>query len=139
MPTDRISELKNLHLHGMASALQELLAEASRRPARPELWLDRLIEAEQADRQVRRLSYQLKAARFPIHRDLGGFDWQETPLIRESIEQLAEGTFMDGAHNLILVGGTGTGKTHLATALGVGAIHQGKRVRFYNAVDLGKL
>nr|WP_279537100.1 ATP-binding protein [Pseudomonas aeruginosa] len=58
----------------MASALQELLAEASRRPARPELWLDRLIEAEQADRQVRRLSYQLKAARFPIHRDLGGFD-----------------------------------------------------------------
>lgn len=51
MPTDRISELKNLHLHGMASALQELLAEASRRPARPELWLDRLIEAEQADRQ----------------------------------------------------------------------------------------
>lgn len=136
MPTDRISELKNLHLHGMASALQELLAEASRRPARPELWLDRLIEAEQADRQVRRLSYQLKAARFPIHRDLGGFDWQETPLIRESIEQLAEGTFMDGAHNLILAGGTGTGKTHLATALGVGAIHQGKRVRFYNAVDL---
>src|SRR3954449_11572972 len=43
---------------------------------------------------------------------------------------------MDSAHNLILVGGTGTGKTHLATALGVAAIHQGKRVRFFNAVDL---
>jgi DNA replication protein DnaC len=43
---------------------------------------------------------------------------------------------MDQAYNLILVGGTGTGKTHLATALGVAAIHQGKRVRFYNAVDL---
>lgn len=52
---------------------------------------------------------------------------------------LASGGFMDAAHNLILVGGTGTGKTHLATALGVAAIHQGKRVRFYNAVDLVNL
>jgi DNA replication protein DnaC len=43
---------------------------------------------------------------------------------------------VNGYHNLILVGGTGTGKTHLATAIGVAAIHQGKRVRFYNAVDL---
>jgi DNA replication protein DnaC len=47
--------------------------------------------------------------------------------------------YLDTAHNLILVGGTGTGKTHLATALGVAAIHQGKRVRFYNAVDLVNL
>lgn len=52
------------------------------------------------------------------------------------IEQLATAQFMESAHNLILVGGTGTGKTHLATALGVAAIHRGKRVRFYNAVDL---
>ncbi len=43
---------------------------------------------------------------------------------------------MASAHNLILVGGTGTGKTHIATAMGVAAIHQGKRVRFFNAVDL---
>ncbi len=52
------------------------------------------------------------------------------------IQQLATAGFMQTAHNLILVGGTGTGKTHVATALGVAAIHQGKRVRFYNAVDL---
>jgi len=91
---------------------------------------------EQADRQVRSLRYQLKAARFPIHRDLSSFDWQETPLERGQIQQLASSAFMDSAHNLILVGGTGTGKTHLVTALGVAAIHHGKRVRFYNAVDL---
>ena len=102
----------------------------------PEVWLDRLIKAEQANRQARSLSYQLKAARFPIHRDLLGFDWQETPLLRNRIEQLATTAFMDQAYNLILVGGTGTGKTHLATALAVAAIHQGKRIRFYNAVDL---
>ena len=52
------------------------------------------------------------------------------------IEQLAASTFMETAHNLILVGGTGTGKSHLATAIGVEAIHHGKRVRFFNAVDL---
>lgn len=102
----------------------------------PEVWLDRLIAAEQADRQARSLNYQLKAARFPIHRDLMSFEWNETPLQQARLDQLSTAGFMDQAYNLILVGGTGTGKTHLATGLGVAAIHQGKRLRFYNAVDL---
>lgn len=136
MSIDRLAQLKALHLYGMAAAWTELLAEGPRQPMRPEAWLDRLIEAEQADRQVRSLRYQLKAARFPIHRDLSGLDWAETPLPQAQVEQLATAAFMESAHNLILVGGTGTGKTHVATALGVAAIHQGKRVRFFNAVDL---
>lgn len=136
MSIDRLAQLKSLHLYGMATAWSELLAEGARRPMQPEAWLDRLIDAEQADRQVRSLRYQMKAARFPIHRDLTGIDWAETPLPQAQIEQLATAVFMESAHNLILVGGTGTGKTHLATALGVAAIHQGKRVRFFNAVDL---
>ena len=85
----------------------------------------RLLEAEQTDRQLKSLRYQLKAARFPIHRDLTGIDWTETPLSQAVIEQLASAGFMETAHNLILVGGTGTGKTHLATAIGVAPIHQG--------------
>lgn len=138
MSIDRALRLKDLHLYGMAAAWSEWRAEYSgqQKPVMPEVWLDRLIEAEQADRQARSLSYQLKAARFPHHRDLMSFDWQETPLEQARIEQLATAGFMEQAINLILVGGTGTGKTHLATALGVAAIHQGKRVRFYNAVDL---
>lgn len=56
---------------------------------RPKAWLDRLIDAEQADRQVRSLRYQLKAARFPIHCDLNGLDWAETPLAQAQVEQLA--------------------------------------------------
>jgi len=138
MSIDRIAQLKSLHLYGMAAAWGEWQAEYTiqQKPVMPEVWLDRLIKAEQANRQARSLSYQLKAARFPIHRDLLGFDWQETPLLRNRIEQLATTAFMDQAYNLILVGGTGTGKTHLATALAVAAIHQGKRIRFYNAVDL---
>ena len=133
---DRVAQLKSLHLYGMAPAWGELQTEKPRHLPAPDTWLDHLLEAEQADRQMRSLRYQLKAAKFPIHRDLTGFDWAETPLPQAQIEQLATGNFMETAHNLIMVGGTGTGKTHLATALGVAAIHQGKRVRFFNAVDL---
>ena len=133
---DRIAQLKALQLYGMAAAWSELQAEKPRQPSAPEAWLDRLIDAEQQDRQTRSLRYQLKAAKFPIHRDLAGFDWSETPLQQAQIEQLASTKFMETAHNLILVGGTGTGKTHLATALGIAAIHRSKRVRFFNAVDL---
>ena len=133
---DRIAQLKSLQLYGMAAAWSELQAERPRQPSAPEAWLDRLIDAEQQDRQTRSLRYQLKAAKFPIHRDLAGFDWSETPLQQAQIEQLASTNFMETAHNLILVGGTGTGKTHLATALGIAAIHRSKRVRFFNAVDL---
>ena len=61
-------------------------------------------------------------------------DWFQLPKVR--IEQLANAGFMDQAYNLIIVGGTGTGKTHLAAALGVASIHHGKRIRFYNAIDL---
>lgn len=138
MSIDRIAQLKSLHLYGMAAAWSEWQTEYSiqQKPVMPEVWLDRLIEAELVDRQARSLNYQLKAARFPIHRDLVQFEWHESPLQQARIEQLATANFMDQAYNLILVGGTGTGKTHLATALSIAAIHQGKRVRFYNAVDL---
>jgi DNA replication protein DnaC len=138
MSIDRYAQLKELHLWGMAAAWQEWQSEfpVQQKPVMPEVWLDRLITAELADRKARSLRYQLKVARFPTHRDLMNFDWAETPLQKARIEQLATGGFMEQAHNLILVGGTGTGKTHLATALAVAAIHQGKRARFYNAVDL---
>lgn len=136
MSTDYTLPLKALQLYGMATAWAELQAEKPRQVHRPETWMERLLLAEQTDRQLRTLRYQLKAARFPIHRDLVGFEWAHTPLQQAQIEPLAASTFMDTAHNLILVGGTGTGKSHLATAIGVEAIHHGKRVRFFNAVDL---
>jgi DNA replication protein DnaC len=139
MSIDRVSALKTLQLYGMAEALAEWLAEQSRQRLTPEALIDRLMVAEQSYRQARRLSYQIKVARFPIHRDLLGFNWQESPLQQAHIGQLATGAFMEQSHNLIFVGGTGTGKTHVATAIGVAAIHQGKRVRFYNAVDLVSL
>lgn len=67
MSIDRTAQLKTLHLYGMAAAWSEWQAEYAiqQKPVMPEVWLDRLIEAEQVDRQARSLNYQLKAARFP--------------------------------------------------------------------------
>lgn len=102
----------------------------------PDVLLDRLIAAEQSDRHARSLNYQLHVAKLPHHRDLVGLDWEESLLEKAHIEQLATSSFMDQADNLIFVGGTGTGKTHVASALAISAIQHGKRVRFYTAVDL---
>lgn len=141
MSTDMLAQLKALHLYGMAQAWSELQAEVPQRKQAlsPEKTLSQLIKAEVADRQMRSLNYQMKVAKFPIHRDLVTFDWNEVSLPRQQIEQLSTAGFMDEAHNLILVGGTGTGKTHLATAFGVAAVHLGKRIRFFNVVDLVNL
>ena len=137
MSIEHVTSLKALHLYGMATAWSELQAEQPRQTHRPETWMTRLIEAEATDRQLKSLRYQLKTARFPIHRDLLGIDWAETPLLQSVVTQLATAAFMETAHNLILVGGTGTGKTHLATAIGVAGItRHGRRVRFYSTVDL---
>ena len=91
MITDRYAQLKALHLHGMAAAWQEWQAEGNSRQksVMPEVWLDRLIAAEQTDRKARSLNYQLHAARFPHHRDLIHFDWAENPLTRETISSLS--------------------------------------------------
>jgi len=139
MSIEQSQQLKTLQLYGMAAAWSELQAAPPTQAHSPETWMAGLIAAETLDRQLRSLRYQLKAARFPLHRDLVAFDWTETPLKQAQIEHLAGANFMQSAHNLILVGGTGTGKSHLATAIGVAAIHQGKRLRFYNAVDLVNL
>ncbi|WP_308340129.1 ATP-binding protein, partial [Thiolapillus sp.] len=125
-----------LKLYGMAAACEELLGERPRKAKDPVMWLAKLIEAERVDRQVRSLNYQLRIARFPIRRELDSFEWAESNVDQATFETLAEGHFTSQAHNLILVGGTGTGKTHLATALGIAVIHRGQRVRFFNVVDL---
>ncbi|MBK7463428.1 MAG: ATP-binding protein [Betaproteobacteria bacterium] len=136
MSIDRLAQLKSLHLYGMATAWAELLAEGARRPVQPEAWLDRLIDAEQADRQVRSLRYQMKAARFPIHRDLTGIDGLKRRCHERKIEQLATAAFMESAHNLIPVGGTGTERPTWRPLWGCYDSPSGKRVRFFNAVDL---
>jgi DNA replication protein DnaC len=134
---DLIVELKQLRLHGMAAGWAELLEQGNVEVASSQWLLERLLQAESTDRAVRSVSHQMKAAKFPVHRDLAGFEFDGSPVDRQLVMQLAGMTFTESAHNLVLVGGPGSGKTHLATAIGVsGIMHHGKRVRFYSTVDL---
>jgi len=81
--------------------------------------------------------HQMKEAKFPLHRDLAGFDFEGTKVDKKLVNQLSTLDFTDTAQNIVLIGGPGTGKTHLATAIGIAGITtKGKRVRFYSTVDL---
>jgi DNA replication protein DnaC len=112
-----VEDLRGLKLYGTADTLPELLSKP-RTSATLDNVLKQLIKAEQVDRKARTLSYQLKAARFSHPRDLAGFDFSESPLQAEQLQMLASGEFTGQGHNLIFVGGIGTGKTHLSIATG---------------------
>ena len=132
------AELKGLRLHGMATAWAELTEQGGRHELAKSHWLlEHLLQAEATDRAMRSIRHQMSAARFPMHRDLAGFDFEASPVDEALIGRLATLEFTEAAHNVVLVGGPGTGKTHLATALGIAGItEQGKRVRFHSTVDL---
>ncbi|MGH8114150.1 MAG: IS21-like element helper ATPase IstB [Rhodanobacteraceae bacterium] len=137
MSLELVPTLKTLHLHGMAQALDELARQDAPRYRTALPCLTTLLEAEVAERAVRSIAYQMKRARFPVYRDLAGFDFRQSPVDEALVRQLHTGTFMQAAHNVVLVGGPGTGKSHLATALGVQtitALH--RRVRFFSTVEL---
>ena len=138
MTRDVTVELKALRLHGMAGAWADLVEQGANAGLDSSRWLiEHLLQAETTDRAMRSVSHQMHAAKFPVHRDLAGFDFEVSPVDRKLIYQLANLSFTEAAHNAVLVGGPGTGKSHLATAIGVAGItRHGKRVRFYSTVDL---
>lgn len=137
MSNDLIAQLKALKLHGMAQTLPELMAKARSHALDAEQMLHELLAAESAEREVKSLAYQMKAARFPAHRDLAGFDFTQARVDEVLVRRLHSGEFLSSAQNAVLIGGPGTGKTHLATAIGVEAIqHHQRRVRFLSTVEL---
>lgn len=138
---DVAAELKGLRLYGMASAWEEASANGDSTGIQTSRWLiEHLLQAEHTDRHMRSINYQMHAARFPVHRDLAGFEFEQSKVDRTLIEELAGMSFTEQAHNVVFIGGTGTGKTHLATALGIAGItRHGKRVRYYSTVDLVNL
>lgn len=138
---DIAAELKELRLYGMMGAWEELAADAHSVGMQTSRWLiEHLLQAEHTDRHMRSIRYQMHAAKFPVHRDLAGFEFEQSKVDRNLIQELGTLSFTEEAHNVVFIGGTGTGKTHLATALGVSGIAKhGKRVRFYSTVDLVNL
>lgn len=131
------AELKELRLLGMAQAWADLLEQSANEISSSRWLLEHLLRAETNDRGMRSIRHQMQMAKFPMHRDLAGFDFKASKVDHALIEKLATLTFTDAAQNAVLIGGPGTGKTHLATAIAVAGIAStGKRVRFYGAVDL---
>lgn len=132
-----ITSLKAIKLYGMAQAIDELAQQDSPAYQGAREVLGVLLKAEMAEREVRSIAYQMKAARFPAYRDLAGFDFAQSVVNEALIRQLHRCEFLDQAHNVVLVGGPGTGKTHLATALGIQAVqHLHRRVRFFSTIEL---
>jgi len=135
-----IASLKSLKLFGMADALVNLAQQGSPAYQQSLTTLESLLKAEVAEREVRSISYQMKTARFPAYRDLAGFDFNQSEADETLFRLLHRCEFLEDAQNLVLVGGPGTGKTHLATAIGVQAIeHHCYRVRFFCAIELVNL
>ena len=137
MSIELIARLKALKLHGMAQCWPELMAKARHSELEPEQLMAELLRAETAEREVRSIAYQMTAARFPAHRDLAGFEFAQAKVDEALIRRLHSTEFIQAAHNVVLIGGPGTGKTHLATAIGIEAIQRhNKRVRFFSTVEL---
>ena len=129
--------LRELKMFGMAQAVAELTEQGAPAFEAAQPILSQLLKAETAEREVRSVAYQLKVARFPVYRDLAGFDFGHSEVNEALVRQLHRCEFLEQANNIVLVGGPGTGKSHLATALGIQAIeHHHRRVRFFSTVEL---
>ena len=138
---DIAAQLKELRLNGMAGAWADLTSQDGQTSdvgVQTSRWLiEHLLQAEHAQRAFASVRHQMKAAKFPLHRDLAGFDFEASKVDHKLVTQLGTLEFTETAQNVVLIGGPGTGKTHLATAIGVAGIAaKGRRVRFYSTVDL---
>jgi DNA replication protein DnaC len=132
-----VTTLKSMKLHGMAGAVAELAEQGAPAFKQSNELLDKLIKAEVAEREVRSINYQMNVAKFPAHKDLAAFDFAEGAASEGQIKALHRCEFIDDSENIVFVGGPGTGKTHLATAIGIQAIiHHHRRVRFLSTVEL---
>ena len=123
-----------LKLAGMRAAYDDILADGLKRRHPVQQIIGTLLQVEIADKQARSIKYQMASARLPTAKELAEFDFAASPVNEPLIQELAGGGFLEGKRNIVLVGGTGTGKTHLAVAIARSCIRKGARGRCYNVV-----
>jgi len=133
---DILASMKGLRLPGMMAAYDEVVSIGLKKHAIPEKMILELLQAETADREARGIRYRTSQARFPVLKDVDAFDFKALPGEEGRIRTLCEGAFIANQTNVILVGGTGTGKTHISISIARQAIRNGHRVRFFNLLDL---
>ena len=134
--TEVLDLMGTLKLYGMRSAYDEVMATAIKRQHEPPRIVGDLLSAEIAEKQARSIKYQLTVAKLPLAKDIEDFDFTDTPVNETLVRDLATGTFIADQRNAVLIGGTGTGKSHLAIAIARALIRNGARGRFFNVVDL---
>jgi DNA replication protein DnaC len=134
--TQVLDLMGKLKLYGMRSAYDEVMATGIKRQHEPPKIVGDLLSAEIAEKQARSIKYQLTVAKLPLAKDIEEFDFDGTPVNEVLVRDLANGTFVADQRNAVLIGGTGTGKSHLAIAIARALIRNGLRGRFFNVVDL---
>ena len=131
-----LSTMADLKLYGMRSVYDEIIATAVKRQHDPQQLVGDLLTAEISEKQARSIKYQITIAKLPLAKDIDDFDFDGVPVNETLVRDLAGGNFIAHQRNVVLVGGTGTGKTHLAIAIVRACIRAGARGRFFNVVDL---
>ena len=134
--TDILGLMGELKLYGMQTAYDEVMGTGIKRQYEPPRIVGDLLSAEIAEKQARSIKYQLTTAKLPLAKDLDDFDFTGTPVNEALVRDLAGGAFIAEQRNVVLIGGTGTGKSHLAIAIARACIRNGARGRFFNVVDL---
>ena len=134
--TEILEAMGTLKLFGMRAAFDEIVTTAVKRQHEPQRVVGDLLQAEISEKQARSIRYQLTVARLPLAKDLEDFDFDGAAVNETLVRDLAGGGFLAHQRNVVLVGGTGTGKTHLAIAIARACIRGGARGRFFNVVDL---
>ena len=133
---DLIDLMKSLRLHGMAAAFDDAVVHGIRQRRTIEEILAGLLNAEAAERQSRSIRYRLGIAGLPETKELDSFRFEVSPVNEALIRSLHQGSFLAQRRNAVLVGGTGTGKTHISIAITANVIRNGTRGRFFNVVEL---
>ena len=128
--------MATLQLAGMRAAYDEIVSVGIKRQHSVEKIIGALLKAEIAAKNARSINYQMTIAKLPLAKELAGLSFEGTPINGALIEQLSTGAFLADQRNVVLVGGTGTGKSHLAIGITRSVIRSGKKARFFNVVDL---
>jgi len=131
-----VQRMKQLKLYGMKAAYDEIVTTAIKREHEPQRVVGDLLAAEINEKKARSIKYQMTIAKMPLAKEVDEFAFEGTPLNETLIRDLAKGDFLQHQRNAVLIGGTGTGKTHLAVAIARACIRNGARGRFFNVVDL---
>ncbi len=125
-----------LQLSGMRASYDEIIATGIKRQHPLDRVIGALLKAEIAEKHARSIRYQLGIARLPLAKEIEDFVFKGTPINADLVKDLAGGGFLEHQRNVVLIGGTGSGKSHLAIGIARNCIRGGAKARYFNAVDL---